>query len=446
MALPAEFAKQIQRLEDAYAQVAEAIPQQDVGQAAAAFAQFGQALNAVDGSLLTGHPRMQWKEFAMLLGNDVVEGRAAQQLAEADRVFLLLKGHMRRMREQLGVVAEEETHLERIVVSPAFQSDLARVWEQYLALGQALAADNLQDAQKVLAGFESAVAAIDDKTMIDKVIRFLPGKQAVVALLVVAVVAGARWWRRSIGTSAGCRAIPYPTDAIPDIGENQQIVFTEWMGRSPQDVEDQITYPLTVSLLGVPGVKTVRSYSMFGFSTIYVIFKEDVEFYWSRTRVLEKLNSLPAGTLPEGVTADARPRCDAAGPGLLVYAGRPRSRRQPGRRLGPGRAAHRSGLVRALFAAVGAEGISEVASVGGFVQEYQIDVDPDAMRAARVTFDDIFMAVKKSNIDVGARTIEISKAEYFIRGLGFVENVEDIEYSVVPSTTTCRSTSRTWPP
>ena len=94
---------------------------------------------------------------------------------------------------------------------------------------------------------------------------------------------------------------PVPVDAIPDIGENQQIVFTEWMGRSPQDVEDQIGYPLTVSLLGVPGVKTIRSYSMFGFSTIYIIFKESVDFYWSRSRVLEKLNSLPSGTLPAGV-------------------------------------------------------------------------------------------------------------------------------------------------
>jgi len=91
---------------------------------------------------------------------------------------------------------------------------------------------------------------------------------------------------------------PVPVDAIPDIGENQQIVFTQWMGRSPQDVEDQISYPLTVALLGIPGVKTVRTYSFFGFSSIYVIFKEDVEFYWSRTRVIEKLNSLPPGTLP----------------------------------------------------------------------------------------------------------------------------------------------------
>src|SRR5210317_1458600 len=106
---------------------------------------------------------------------------------------------------------------------------------------------------------------------------------------------------------------PVPVDAIPDIGENQQIVFTKWMGRSPQDVEDQIGYPLTTSLLGIPGVKTIRSNSMFGFSSIYIIFKENVEFYWSRTRVLEKLNSLPAGTLPAMVQPTLGPDATALG-------------------------------------------------------------------------------------------------------------------------------------
>ncbi len=106
---------------------------------------------------------------------------------------------------------------------------------------------------------------------------------------------------------------PVPVDAIPDIGENQQIVFTEWMGRSPQDVEDQIGYPLTVSLLGIPGVRTVRSFSMFGISSIYVIFEEDVEFYWSRSRVLEKLSSLSPGTLPDGVQPRLGPDATALG-------------------------------------------------------------------------------------------------------------------------------------
>ena len=106
---------------------------------------------------------------------------------------------------------------------------------------------------------------------------------------------------------------PVPVDAIPDIGENQQIVFTEWMGRSPQDVEDQVGYPLTVAMLGIPGVKTVRSYSLFGFSMIYIIFKEDVDFYWSRSRVLEKLNSLPAGSLPKDVQPALGPDATALG-------------------------------------------------------------------------------------------------------------------------------------
>ena len=256
--------------------------------------------------------------------------------------------------------------------------------------------------------------------MIDKVIRFCLENKLVVALLVVAVVAWGAMVAPFDWNLGGLPRDPVPTDAIPDIGENQQIVFTEWMGRSPQDVEDQITYPLTVSLLGVPGVKTIRSYSFFGFSTIYVIFKEDVEFYWSRTRVLEKLNSLPAGTLPEGVQPTLGP--DATPLGQIYWytlEGRdPDGKPAGGWDLDELRTIQ-DWYVR--YSLLGAEGISEVASVGGFVQEYQIDVDPDAMRAARVTLDDIFMAVKKSNIDVGARSIEINKAEYFIRGLGFIE-------------------------
>jgi RND family efflux transporter MFP subunit len=168
MALPVEFHRQLRELDATYEEVAQAIGQQDTSKAATAFARVGQALNDVDGSLLTGHPRMQWKEFAMLLGNDVVEGRAARQLAEADRVYLLLKGHMRRMREQLGVVTEEESHIEHIAVLPTFQSDLARVWQQYLALQQALAADNFQDAQKFLVELASAVATVDDKPLADR--------------------------------------------------------------------------------------------------------------------------------------------------------------------------------------------------------------------------------------------------------------------------------------
>ncbi|WP_339910174.1 efflux RND transporter permease subunit [Symmachiella dynata] len=268
--------------------------------------------------------------------------------------------------------------------------------------------------------------------MIDKVIRFCLENKLVVMLIVIVIVAWGAMVAPFDWELGGLPRSPVPTDAIPDIGENQQIVFTEWMGRSPQDVEDQITYPLTVSLLGVPGVKTIRSYSFFGFSTIYVIFKEDVEFYWSRTRVLEKLNSLPAGTLPESVTPTLGPDSTPLG---QIYWYTLEGRDPDGNPAG-GWDLDQLRTIQDWYVRyylLAAEGISEVASVGGFVQEYQIDVDPDAMRAARVSIDDIFMAVKMSNIDVGARSIEINKAEYFIRGLGFIEEVEDIEYSVVAS-------------
>jgi Cu(I)/Ag(I) efflux system membrane protein CusA/SilA len=223
---------------------------------------------------------------------------------------------------------------------------------------------------------------------------------------------------------------PVPVDAIPDIGENQQIVFTEWMGRSPQDVEDQITYPLTVSLLGVPGVKTIRSYSFFGFSTIYVIFKDDVEFYWSRSRVLEKLNSLPPGTLPEGVQATLGPDATALG---QVFWYTLEGRDEKGKTTGGWDLNELRSIQdwTVKYALQSADGVSEVASVGGFVQEYQVDVNPDAMRAHGVSLEQVFNAVRMSNVDVGARTIEINKVEYVIRGLGFVRNLSDIEDTVV---------------
>ncbi|MEO2048713.1 MAG: efflux RND transporter permease subunit [Pirellulales bacterium] len=266
--------------------------------------------------------------------------------------------------------------------------------------------------------------------MIDKTIRFCLENKLIVALLVMgvtvwgAMVAPFDWNLGALPRS------PVPTDAIPDIGENQQIIFTPWTGRSPQDVEDQVGYPLTVALLGVPGVKTVRSYSFFGFSLIYVIFNDDIEFYWSRTRILEKLGRLSAGTLPDEVQPVLGP--DATPLGQIYWytlEGRdPEGQPVGGWNLEELRTVQ-DWYVR--YSLLSADGISEVASVGGFVKEYQIDVDPDAMRAARVNLNDIFMAVKKSNIDVGARTLEINKAEYFVRGLGFVGSISDLENSVV---------------
>ena len=223
---------------------------------------------------------------------------------------------------------------------------------------------------------------------------------------------------------------PVAVDAIPDIGENQQIVFTKWMGRSPQDVEDQITYPLTTALLGIPGVKSVRSNSMFGFSSVYIIFNDDIEFYWSRSRILEKLNSLPAGTLPNGVQPSLGPDATALG---QIYWYTLEGQDKDGKPTG-GWDLHELRTIQDFYVKYGlssAEGVAEVASIGGFVKEYQVDVNPEAMKTYGITLSQVMAAVKGSNIDVGAQTIEINMAEYFVRGLGYVEKIEDIEQSVI---------------
>jgi len=265
---------------------------------------------------------------------------------------------------------------------------------------------------------------------IDRIIRFSLQRRLVVALFVLVMVVWGMMVAPFDWDLGGLPRDPVPVDAIPDIGENQQIVFTEWPGRSPQDVEDQITYPLTVSLLGIPGVKTIRSYSYLGFSSIYIIFDEGVDFYWARSRVLEKLNSLPAGTLPEGVQPALGPDATALGQ-IFWYTleGRdPDGKPVGGWDLDELRTIQ-DWYVR--YALMSAEGVSEVASVGGFVREYQIDVDPDAMRAYGVTLEEIARAVRRSNVDVGARTLEQNRVEYVIRGLGFIKKVSDIENIVI---------------
>ena len=219
-------------------------------------------------------------------------------------------------------------------------------------------------------------------------------------------------------------------DAIPDIGENQQIVFTKWMGRSPQDVEDQITYPLTSSLLGIPGVKSVRSNSMFGFSSIYLIFEEDIEFYWSRSRILEKLNSLPANLLPEGVAPTLGPDATALGQ-IFWYTleGRDKDGKATGGWNPQDLRSIQDFYVKYGLSAT--QGVSEVASIGGFVKEYRVDVDPSAMKSKGISLAAVMTAIKGSNLDIGAQTIEINQAEYFVRGLGYVKSISDIENSVV---------------
>lgn len=226
---------------------------------------------------------------------------------------------------------------------------------------------------------------------------------------------------------------PVPVDAIPNIGENQQIVFTDWSGRSPQDVEDQITYPLTSALLGIPGVKSVRSNSMFGFSSIYLIFDEDIDFYWSRSRILEKLNALPAQLLPDGVQPTLGPDATALG---QIFWYTLEGRDQDGQATG-GWDLHELRSIQDFYvknALQSAGGVSEVASIGGFVQEYQIDVDPEKMKAFGIQLSQVMKAAGESNLDIGAQTLEINKVEYFVRGLGYVESIADIENTVVQVT------------
>lgn len=224
---------------------------------------------------------------------------------------------------------------------------------------------------------------------------------------------------------------PIPVDAIPDIGDNQQIVATEWMGRSPKDIQDQISYPLTTALLGIPGVKTVRSTSMFGMSFIYIIFKDKIDFYWSRSRILEKLNSLPSGTVPSGVTPTLGPDATALGQ-IFWYTleGRDTKTEKPTGGWNP----QELRTIQDFYVKYGlatAEGVSEVASVGGFIKEYQVDINPEALKAYNVSVMDVMNAVRKSNLDIGAETVELNNVEYIIRGLGYVKNLDDLENSVV---------------
>ncbi|MCX7985307.1 MAG: efflux RND transporter permease subunit, partial [Bacteroidales bacterium] len=267
--------------------------------------------------------------------------------------------------------------------------------------------------------------------MLNKIISFfLVNRLLTFILLFVFIISGLVTmpfdWKSSI-----LPRNPIPVDAIPDIGENQQIVVTEWMGRSAKDIEQQITYPLTTTLMGLSGVKTIRSTSMFGMSFIYIIFKEGVDFYYSRERILEKLSSLPPGILPEGVQPKLGPDATALGQifwytleGRDPLTGRPRGGWSPQE-------------LRTIqdfyvkFALSAVEGVSEVASVGGYVKEYQVDLNPEALKAYSVTIMDVMNAIKNCNLDIGAETIELNQVEYMIRGLGYVKNLNDIENSVI---------------
>jgi len=268
--------------------------------------------------------------------------------------------------------------------------------------------------------------------MLNKSIKFLI-ENKLVAFLLLAIFVGWGIVNAPFDWDTGfLPKDPVAVDAIPDIGENQQIVFTKWEGRSPQDIEDQITYPLTTSLLGIPGVKTIRSNSMFGFSSIYIIFEEEIEFYWSRSRILEKLNSLPTGLLPEGANPSLGP--DATGLGQ-IYWYTLEGRDEEGKVTGGWDLQELRSIqdFYVKYALSSARGVSEVSSIGGYVLEYQVDVDPELMRQYNIDLNEVVKAVRHSNRDIGAQTLEINQVEYLIRGLGYIESLSDLENAVVTS-------------
>lgn len=236
--------------------------------------------------------------------------------------------------------------------------------------------------------------------MIKRIANFCVREPFIIGLLMV-VLLGGGWYAKE----------KVPIDAIPNIGQNQVIVLTEWMGRSPKDVEDQITYPLSISLLSVPGAESVRGKSLFGYSFVQVTFKDDIDFYWARSRVSEQLTTV-ASKLPEGVAPQLGP--DATGLGQIFYYV-----------LVPDKPTNLAELRSVQdyvvkYALQSVEGVSEVASVGGYVRQYQIDVDPDRLRFHNIPLSKLVMALKEANTEVGAKTVEQSGMEFIIRGKGYL--------------------------
>ncbi len=208
-----------------------------------------------------------------------------------------------------------------------------------------------------------------------------------------------------------------PVDAIPDLSENQVIVFTEWQGRSPQVIEDQITYPLASNLQGIPKIKNIRATSMFGMSFVYIVFDDDVDIYWARTRVLERLNYAQR-LLPEGIVPTLGP--DGTGVGHVFWY----TLDAPGSDLAELR------TLQDWYVKYGLQtvkGVSEVASFGGFQKQYQISIDPNKLNYYNISLMDVLKAVKSSNNDVGGRKFEMSDMGYIVRGLGYIKNIKDVE-------------------
>src|SRR6188472_3578016 len=242
--------------------------------------------------------------------------------------------------------------------------------------------------------------------MIHKLIEWSLNNRGIVIVFYLGIAAAGYW-----------ALIHTPVDAIPDLSDNQVIVFTDWAGRSPKEVEDQVTYPLVTSLQGLPGVRVVRASSAFSFSMVNVIFEDNVELYWARTRVLERLN-LVAKQLPEGVTPTLGP--DATGVGQIFWYTL-ESDKSDLREL----RSVQDWFVRYQLNSV--PGVAEVASVGGYVQQYQVDVDPDKLRAYNIPLSMVVEAVQKSNNNVGGNVVEQSGQWAVVRGVGLIQNAQDVE-------------------
>ncbi|MBK6824956.1 MAG: efflux RND transporter permease subunit [Saprospiraceae bacterium] len=242
--------------------------------------------------------------------------------------------------------------------------------------------------------------------MIEKIISWSTHNRFFVWIGILLIVVGGVW---SVMTT--------PVDAIPDLSENQVIVYTEWMGRNPQIMEDQITYPLVSNLQGIPNVKAIRGASMFGMSFIFVIFNDDAEIYWARTRVLERLN-FAQQALPQGVTPSLGP--DGTGVGHVFWY----TLQGDGYDLGELRAVQ-DWYVK--FALQNVEGVSEVASFGGFQKQYQVSINPNKLIYYNVSAMDVANALKANNRDVGGSIYEMNRMGYMIRGLGYIKSIQDIE-------------------
>src|SRR3954471_2549850 len=241
--------------------------------------------------------------------------------------------------------------------------------------------------------------------MLQRIIDFSLRNKFVVLLGTIALVVGGIYALKNI-----------PLDAIPDQSDVQVILYTEWPGQAPQIVQDQVTYPITTKMLSVPKAKVVRGYSFYGFSFVYVIFADGTDPYWARSRVLEYLSGL-SGRLPAGGSPSLGP--DATGVGwAFMY-----SLNSTNRDLAELRSMQ-DWYLRYQLASV--EGVSEVASVGGFVKQYQVTVDPTKLRAYNLSISEIAMAVKKSNGEVGGRSIELSEKEFILRVRGYIEKLDDL--------------------